>query len=361
MLSRAFGVLIFLMLAVPGSSFADQKIIFGRFNSRAIFNQSNATQCPAPLVVMIPGSGANGPEEMMPGAITHDGADHSIFGDFSEGLSRGQVGTLAVGKPGVDFFKSWDPKDKFYDRSMYANLGWQDLIDNLADAVNLAGTLPCVDKSRIYVLGHSEGTQVAVDYARQNPSHVKGLLLVGFLGENLATTIDWQLFRRAIDTFIEPDVDTNRDGYMSVDEAKAWPELSWPWEPAQDKVSFAAIEQTLRSNSALREEYQGLVNSKIWKGVFFRKPIYEEAASLNQDLYVFTGELDVQTRPEEVLKMKSQCVVMGKANCQVHVVPGLGHAMSQPKGPRKHKLLDSTFGGVDETFKHLLHTTALKL
>lgn len=361
MFNTSIKFLMYLAVLLPSLSFAEQKITFGRYDSRAIFNEANVAQCPAPLVILIPGSGANGPEEMMPGAVTDDGMDHSIFGEFSEGLRRGNVGTLAVGKPGIDFFKTWNPKDKFYDQSMYQNLGWQDLIDNLKDAVEFSKTLPCVDPSRIYVLGHSEGTQVAVDYAQQNPSVAKGLLLVGFSGENLATTVDWQLFRRVIDVFVQPDVDVNRDGYMSLNEAKVWPELVWPWKPSQDKVSYAEIEQTLRGDPDTQNEYQKLTKAKIWQGVFFREPIYAEAASLSEDLYVFTGDLDIQTRPEEALKMKNQCEKVQKSNCEVHLVPGLGHAMSQPKGPRKHKLLDSTLGGVDESFKSLLHSTALKL
>ncbi len=348
------------VILFPSLSLAEQKVKFGRYQSRAIFNKAQTTQCPAPLVILIPGSGAHGPEEMMPGTMTHDGEDHAIFGEFSEGLRRGQVGTLAVGKPGLEFFKSWDPKDKFYDLSMYQNLEWQGLIDNLKDAVEFAKTLSCVDPQRIYVLGHSEGTQVAVDYAWQNPSTVKGLLLVGFSGESLASTVEWQFFRRVIDMLIAPDVDTNKDGYMSVEEAKAWPEVVWPWKPDQDKVSFAEIEQTLRSNPMAQKEYQTLEQSKMWKGVFDRAPIYDRAASLKEDLYVFTGALDVQTRPEEALKMKDQCKKIQKKNCEVHLIPNLGHVMSLPKGPRKHKLLDATLGGVDESFKSLLHSKAQK-
>ncbi|MCB0411780.1 MAG: FAD-dependent monooxygenase [Bdellovibrionales bacterium] len=42
------------------------------------------------------------------------------------------------------------------------------------------------------VLGHSEGTQVAVDFANQYPSDVTNLILVGFSGENLATTSEFK-------------------------------------------------------------------------------------------------------------------------------------------------------------------------
>lgn len=350
-----------IALLVPSLALAQQQLTFGRFQSRAIFNQTDDGKCFDPLVILVPGSGSNGPEEMMPSTLTGDGKDHSLFAAFSEGLRRGHVGTLAVGKPGVDFFSSWDKTKWFYDASMYQNLGWQDLIDNLKDAVAFAKTLPCVDPSRIVVLGHSEGTQVAVDFSNQNPSDVAGIILVGFSGENLATTVDWQLFRRDIDAWLAPDVDVNHDGYISMDEAKAWPDFHWDWKPIQTQVSFADIEKELRATPALQQAYQKMSTAKIWNGVFNRSPIYPEAAALKQDIYVFTGTLDVQTRPEEAIKLRDECAAQHKANCEVYLVPGLGHGMSTPKGPWKQKLLDSTLGPVDESFLVLLANTAGKL
>jgi pimeloyl-ACP methyl ester carboxylesterase len=349
------------LLLSPTVGFAQQKITFGRFNSRAIFTQANAGVCPSPLVVLVPGSGANGPEEMMPATLTGNGKDYSIFGAFSESLNRSNVATLAIGKPGIDFFKSWDPKDHFYDSAMYKELGWGNLVDNLHDAVDYAKTLPCIDTSRIAVLGHSEGTQVAVDFASQNPSAVNALILVGYSGENLATTVDWQFFRRPIDSWLKPDVDLNDDGFISREEAKVWPEFIWDWKQGQEKVSFVEIENGLRNDVESKKQAEKLKTAKIWQGVFNRKPIYRETASLSQRLLVFTGELDVQTRPEEALALQAECVNQKKSNCEVTIVPGLGHAMSQPKEPRKQKFLDMTLGPVDDYFLNLLTVTALSL
>ncbi len=212
---------------IPIFSQAQVKTTFGRFNSRAIFTQSDSAICPMPLVILIPGSGANGPEEMAPASAIGDNKDHSIFDSFSKGLVKGHVGTLAAGKPGVDFFKSWEHQDRFYDENLYRGLGWQDLINNLGDAVEYAKSLPCVNANKIIILGHSQGTDVAVDYAHQKPQSVKGLILVGFSGENIATTLDWQFFRRPIDSWLELDVDANHDGQISREEASAWPQLSW--------------------------------------------------------------------------------------------------------------------------------------
>lgn len=337
-------------------------MIIGQYKSRAIFNQSISSQCPAPLVIMIPGSGPNGPEEMMPASMTGDGIDHSLFASFSEGLQKGEVGTLALGKPGVDFFKSWNQENWFYDKKLFEELTWQDLIDNLKDAVEFAKTLPCVDPYKIFVLGHSEGTQVAADFASQDPYSIHGLILIGFSGENLATTVDWQLFRRSIDSFLEPDVDKNHDGLISKEEASHFRnEFKWNWGPDQTEVSLEEIESYLRSNQYLQNQYQEMANAKIWEGVFNRPPLYQAIAALPIDVYVFTGTLDVQTRPEEALKLKNACITAHKLNCEVQLIEDLSHGMSQPKAPRKQKLLDATLGPVDESFISLLTKMASKL
>jgi pimeloyl-ACP methyl ester carboxylesterase len=357
-LQRSFACLFVL---IPCMGLASEKMTFGRFNSRAIFNQSDVANCSAPLVILVPGSGANGPEEMIPASMAGDGQEHSIFDAFAEGLRRSHVGTLAIGKPGVDFHRSWDVKDIFYDRALYQGLKWQDMIDNLKDAVDFAKTLPCVDAKRIVILGHSEGTQLAVDFSSLNPDALRALMLVGFAGENLETILDWQLFRRPIDSWLSPDVDTDKDGYISKSEAAAWPEFEWNWLPGQDRVSFAEIEQTLRGNVDLQKEFQKAKAASVWKGVFDRVPIYDEAASLPLDIYVYTGALDVQTRPEEAMKLKAACESHKKINCEIQLVPGLGHGMSEPKGPRKQKLIDSTLAPVSESFLEILARTAARL
>ena len=350
------------LLIVSFSINAEDKITIGRFNSRAIFNKSTSLRCPAPLVIMIPGSGANGPEEMAPASSTGNDKDHSIFSSFSTGLRSGDVGTLALGKPGIDFFKSWDRNDFFYDINMYKNLGWQDLINNLKDAVEYSKNLPCVDSNRIYVLGHSEGTQVAAYYSKQFTSDLHGIILVGFSGESLAKTTDWQLFKRSIDLFISPDVDTNHDNFISREEAAFFPDIfSWEFKPDQDKVSIDEIEQYLRSIKVLQDQFTAFANSKLWQGVFNRSPLYNDIASLPIDVYTFTGALDVQTRPEEAQRLQDACMEAKKTNCEVLLIEGLGHAMSKPKAPRSHKLLDATLGPVDESFVEVLKKLSYKL
>ncbi len=356
--------LIAFMLMSSFNSHGSEFLTIGRFKSRAIFNKSQSSVCPAPLIIMIPGSGAHGPEEMMPASVTGNSKDHSIFASFASSFNKNNIGTLALGKPGVEFFKAWDKDQFFYDRNLYVNLAWRDLLDNLGDAITHAKTLECVDPKKIYILGHSEGTMVASDYAAMNPNNIQGLILIGFSGESLATTVDWQLFKRPIDSFIEPEMDKNHDGYISKDEALLFPlEFAWDYKPGEDRVSLVEIENALRSSPPLLNQYKIFSEAKIWNGVFLREPLYEQISTLPQPIKIFTytGSLDVQTRPEEALRLKEACLRNHKEHCEVEIIDGLGHAMSKPRSPRAQKLLDSTLGPVDETFLLKLEETSQKI
>lgn len=351
-------LVFFIASALAKEGYKQELLVFGKFKSRAIYTHLKSKKCSAPLVILVPGSGVNGPEGVMPGAFTADGKDQKILSDFAKGLQAAYVNTLAIGKPGVDFYS--ERKVQHYNLKLYNSLSWQDLITNVHEALEFAKTLPCVDPNRISILGHSEGSQVVVDFVTMYPNSVKALILVGYAGEGLESIVDWQLFRRAIDTWLALDVDLNQDGFITKTEAKLWPDFVWKWKPKQNQVSFDEIEKTLRESHELEAEYKKLSNLKIWKGVFNRQPLYAQTAELSQDLYVYTGSDDVQVKPEFVINLKKACEHRKKKNCYTYIVPGLGHAMSPPKGHRKQRYLDSTLGPVDKSFLEILKKTAQK-
>jgi pimeloyl-ACP methyl ester carboxylesterase len=336
-------------------------LILGKYRSRAIWTAASAEQSKAPVVILIPGSGAHGPEEMMPPSMTADGKDHALFSEFSGAFNKAGVHTLAVGKPGIEFFSGWDISKWFYDVALYKGLHWQDLIDNLGEAVSYVRSLSSVDPTRIYVLGHSEGTQVAVDYAANDPS-IAGVILLGYAGEDLATIVDWQLFKRDIEDFIATDVDANHDGYVTKEEAAKWSEFQWNWQPGADRVSYQDIENAARKEPQRMAFADKMRNSPLYDhGIFNRGPIYQKTASLHQSVFTFTGALDLQTPPKEALALADTCKDVRKKNCSVTVVPGVGHGFSPPKKPRSHPLLDMTLGPVEPSFQDLLTQVAQEL
>jgi dienelactone hydrolase len=122
---------------------------------------------PAPLVVMLAGSGPHDRDETI--------GPNKPFRDLAWGLAARGVATLRFDKRTYAFPKSY--KDSLDSEE----------IDDGVDAVKFAGTLPGIDHDRVYVLGHSLGGLAAIYVAERIP--VKGLILMATAGRPLDQVI----------------------------------------------------------------------------------------------------------------------------------------------------------------------------
>lgn len=366
---KIFSIFGVMMLACPVmATTAMEKVHVGKFGSRAYWLPAETVDKSAsrsPAIVLIPGSGANGPEEMIPGSLTEDGQDHGLFLQMAESFAAAGWNVLCLGKPGVEYFTEFNLTRWFYDQSLYRQLTWQSLVENLGEGIHFLRAQPTVDPKRVFVLGHSEGTRVAVDYAAKDRD-LAGLILLGYSGEDIKTTLDWQLYQRPIEHLFATDIDVNRDKMTSRDELSRWPseviegatEVTLDFG-TKDELSFLEIEEQLRSSPALNLLYDKIKNSPPYAdGQFAIGPIYEKTAALTIPVYIFTGALDLQTRPEEALAADQACRQMGKSNCYVNLVEGVGHGFSPPRGPRRHPLVDITVGPISTSFLDTLRQLA---
>ncbi len=328
-----------------------EDIKLGKFRSRAIVRLPSGGG-KRPVVIMIPGSGPNGPESIALAQHTLDGKVHSLFNELAEPLNRAGAITIQLGKPGVEFFSLNGPK--FYNERMYVEATWTDILANVSDAVEAALAIPGVDANRIYLLGHSEGTQVAVDYAAID-ARVKGLILLSYTGVDPYTLLEWQFFRRPFEMFVAPDIDSDHNNVVTKAEAEKWPELKWKFATGQTQVSIASMQAALRNSPEIRMQFSRWLNAPLYQQILRRGSIFEKTAKLKQDLFVFTGKLDIQTSPIQSKQLALHCKEERKKNCVVLIVPGLGHGFSEPKSPRKHKYLDATIGPIDPKFQVLLY------
>lgn len=328
-----------------------QKVSIGSFKSRAYWIPSSK---PAqPVIVMIPGSGPNGPEEVAPGNLTADGQYHSLFGPYAKAFVNADYNVLMLGKPGVEYFTDGDPKNWLYDVLLYRKLSWSDLLNNLKNGVDFVLAQKDVDTSKVFLLGHSEGTQVVVDYTAANPTQIKGLFLLGYMGIDMASMVDWQLYRRDIDMWLSPDVDLDHDGNITEAEMVPWPEVAG-FQP----FSLVEYEESLRAEPQYQQTAESYKNAPLYAGVYDRGPIYDLTAQLPQSVYVLNGELDVATYDAQVEPLRLACTTAGKTNYSIEYIKGLGHGFSEPRGPRKQALLDNTMGPVDPGFVLHLESVA---
>lgn len=349
----------FLTFGCASSSIAEsiqpEKLQIGTYKSRAIFTKAvdSSNSAKRPLVILIPGSGPNGPESFMGPDVTLDRQFHPLLTEFAKPLTEAGFHTLQLGKPGIDFGYNPDGSVPFYDIELTKSINWNDLILNLKEAVDYARTRPDVDSDRIFVLGHSQGTQVAVDYASKY-NNISGLILLGFSNDDIKTLTDWQLFQRVFDCLIIPDIDTNHDGIITSEEANKFPGLQLGLSETKSSITIKEMQQTQRSDKNLQNMFNATITLPATKDIFDRGPLIPFVLKLNVPIFVFNGTEDVQTRPEGSIDLATAAKQLNKDNIHVTLVNGLGHGFSEPRPPRKQKLLDLTIGPVDPKFQKML-------
>jgi hypothetical protein len=357
---RLFSLVFAALLCSTIETHAAEKVMIGPVKSRGLWTPAKtAGQALAPAVILLPGSGPNGPEEMMPAKLTEDSKPQSLFEQLSEPFIDQGFHVLALGKPGVDWFTHWDKNGwfdvttLFYDLSLYRSTTWTGLIDNLGEGIKFLKSQPGVDPKRIYILGHSEGTQIASDYAKRDSS-IAGYILLGYSGQNIHKILEWQLIKRPIEHFVMTDVDKKHRGSVTRKETAKWSkslalddtEFKWPWKKNQSRLTYAEIETYLRESTHLDSILNQAKASALYKEVYDRADFYNETAKISAPLYIYTGSLDLQTPPSEALALKKACDEAKKKDCSVHLIDGLGHGFSPPRGPRRHPLADLTVGPI---------------
>ena len=322
-----------------------QRITIGTFKARGLWTPSKNK---APAILMLPGSGAQGPEEMIPANMSADGRDTAVFNQLASPFMERGYNVLQLGKPGVDFFAGWPTR--FYDQELTANLSWDDLVKNAEAGLEFLRSQSSVDPERIYILGHSEGTEVAVELGVKD-GKVAGLILLGYSARSLLDTVRWQVYERGIEHFVKTDVDVNRDGTVTREEAAAWPEFQWTFQEEQTSVTIEEIRTHMAKDKKLADFIAGIRSSKFCQdGHCDRPPLYDETLKFSGVLHVFTGQLDLQTVADEALTLQKKCIAARRTNCHVTIVPGVQHSFNLPKPPRRHPLLDIALAPVEASF-----------
>lgn len=137
-----------------------------------------------PIVVMVHGSGPSDMDESV--------GPNKPFKDLAVGLAAKGIGSIRYVKRSMvyptEFNKAFTVKEE--------------VIDDALSAVALAGTLPGVNKSQIYLLGHSLGGMLAPRIAAMTPS-LSGIILAAAPARKLSDLIAEQntyLFQASKDT-----------------------------------------------------------------------------------------------------------------------------------------------------------------
>lgn len=131
----------------------------------------------SPVVILVHGSGPCDMNESMGAQMP--------FKDLADGLSQQGIAVIRYDKRTRVSPTGWMPTGKpgNYDT---------ETVDDVLSAVHLAQSLPEIDSTRIYILGHSLGAALAPRIAQRCPS-VRGIVLMASPTRKLIPTIEEQL------------------------------------------------------------------------------------------------------------------------------------------------------------------------
>lgn len=252
-----------------------------------------------PCVLMIHGSGPLDRNENAPNMETN------IFNTIARYLAERGVGSLRYDKRGCGG-----------SGGAFASAGFYDLIQDSLAAHRFLTSQSCVNKEKIFVLGHSEGSMVAPKVHLGYPS-VAGLILLGVQMKKLEDGLKYQA------KMIAKDVKQGK-GFMRLFTRVIW-KLSC-YDPV--KTQKAIIEKVKRSKQDSFRYMGKPVYAKWLREHLEYDPVYT-MFNVKCPIIAITGDKDIQVDPEDAVKVAE----IAKGEVEYHIVPNLTHILRPDDGP----------------------------
>lgn len=168
------------------------------------------------VVVFVHGSGPNDLNEDLSEFTVPPGTKNLFFKDIADALLKKGIATVRYNKRAFEVrnrLKS-DPQYKnSKEFKAYMEHPFRYLVDDLSFFLDFAHRE--FPNAKVNVLGHSEGTQVAL-HAASRKKFVNGVALIGFTNEPATTSIFEQMVYRSLGSF--GLADTNNDGFIDAKE-----------------------------------------------------------------------------------------------------------------------------------------------
>lgn len=212
------------------------------------------------VLLFVHGSGPQNLDEDLSALTIPKGTTNLFFRMVSDAILERGIATVRYNKRSYETKKKIEA-DPQYTKSeefkKYAEHPLEYFIRDCDFFVGLAQSE--FPNAEVYLLGHSEGTGIVLNVAKNNKA-VKGTVLIGFSNENLASSLLEQTVYRNLNYFT--DLDKNRDGLLSSDElegqaepAKSFREQLSVLDRDQDKkISFSEFKAGNYSNLVMRDD-----------------------------------------------------------------------------------------------------------
>jgi len=245
------------------------------------------------------------------------------------------------------------PRYETVNWDIYNTSTLENKVRDVLSAVETVRKQPGIDASRMFLMGASEGTLLAAETAARSRGQIRGLILYGVLTSNLRDNFKYIVSGGAflpILKFLDADkdgkiskqefeadphkyrervlknpafesLDTNHDGFFTVDELV---QLSAPLRNLRDAVdstNYEVLNEWARTSAAVS-------TPKDWfKDHFAHQPIWTFLSRLNIAVGCFQGDEDAMVPIDGVRKLEQQAKQAGKSKMEFHYFNNLDHSL----------------------------------
>jgi pimeloyl-ACP methyl ester carboxylesterase len=252
-----------------------------------------------PCVLMIHGSGPVDRNENAPNM------EANIFNAVARYLAERGVCSLRYDKRGCGA-----------SGGDFASAGLYDLIQDSLAAHRFLTSQSCVNKDKIFVLGHSEGSMIAPKVHLSYPS-VAGLILLSVPMKKLEDCLKYQA------KMTEKDVKQGK-GFLRFLNRLIWKIMRF--DPL--KMPNAVIEKAKHTKKDSFRYMGKPVYAKWLREHLEYDPVYT-MFNVTCPILAITGDKDIQVDPEDAVKVSE----IAKGEVEYHIVPNLTHILRPDDGP----------------------------
>ena len=272
-----------------------------RFESDTILLAGTLTipkgEGPFPAAVTISGSGGQDRDENTPGP-----------GGLKLGMFRVIADTLA-GR-GIAVLR-YDDRGVAESGGDLATAGLSDLVADVEAAVDYVRSRPEVDKTRVALVGHSEGGIIAPIVAAEDPTIAAIVLMAG-----TASPLD--------SVIVQQTVDGTRDaGGDSIEVAEA--------RAGMEELAAAIREGRDIEELDIPDPLKQLGQSKWLKEHIEHDPV-ATLQRVEVPVLIANGGLDVQVGPEHAYRLGAGLEAVGHTDYEVKIYPELNHLFVVSRG-----------------------------
>lgn len=168
------------------------------------------------VVVFVHGSGPQSLDEDLSSLTVPKGNTNLFFRDLADSFLKKDVATVRYNKRAYESKKRIEANPEYKNSEefkKYAEHPLEYTIKDCAFFVDYAQKE--FPNAEVFILGHSEGTRVALNVAKDK-KFVKGTILIGFSNESITGSLLEQVVYRELNRFSK--LDKNKDGFLAANE-----------------------------------------------------------------------------------------------------------------------------------------------